>query len=122
MNTSNLAQNAYGSTSRVVQTPRSAEYAAFSHITSALKAAKDFAEKVEALTLNRRLWTVLAADLAGDGNGLPEQLRAQLLSLANFTNQHTSKVLRGEADESPLIEINTSIMAGLRQRQQDAPA
>ncbi len=116
VNSTLLAQNAYGSSARAVKTAQSAEYDAFSRITSALKAAATFPEKVQALTQNRSLWTLLASDVAGKGNGLPQQLRAQIFYLADFTNQHTSKVLRGDAESDVLIEINTSIMAGLRQQ------
>jgi flagellar protein FlaF len=44
---------------------------------------------------------------------LPRALRAQIFYLAEFTRQHTSKVLRGDAEVTPLIDINTAIMQGL---------
>lgn len=120
MNATLLARDAYGSSNSAIRTPRSDEYTAFSRITAAMKKAETFGETAEALTNNRRLWTTLAADLAGDGNGLPRELRADLLSLAAFTDRHTSKVLRREAGIEVLIDLNTTIMAGLRQ--QRAPA
>ncbi len=116
MNATTLARSAYGSSSRVVQTARSTEYDVFSRITAALKAATEFPDKAEALDRNRRLWTLLAADVAGEGNQLPTDLRARIFYLAEFTQAHTSKVLRGEAEADALIEINTAIMAGLRQQ------
>ena len=49
-----------------------------------------------------------------DGNRLPLQLRASLLSLAEFVRRHSLAVLGGRASVAPLIDINTSIMKGLR--------
>ncbi len=115
MNATLLARDAYGSSNRAVRTPRADEYAIFSRVTAAMKKAQTFAETAAALTDNRRLWITLAADLSGEGNGLPDALRADLLSLAEFTNAHTSKVLRREAEIDVLVEINATVMAGLRQ-------
>ncbi len=116
MNATLLARDAYGASNSATRTPRSTEYDAFSRITAAMKKAETVAETVEALTRNRRLWTILASDVASAGNGLPDTLKAEILSLADFTIRHTSKVLRRAGDIDSLIEINTNIMTGLRQR------
>ncbi len=49
-----------------------------------------------------------------DGNKLPDALRAQLIGLAEFVRKHGMQVLAGKASIVPLIDINTSIMRGLR--------
>ncbi|WP_375262891.1 flagellar biosynthesis regulator FlaF [Palleronia sp.] len=116
MNAALLARDAYGASTRAIRTPRSEEYDAFARITSAMRKAVTFSEKTASANLNRRLWTLLATDLVSDQNELPRDLRASLLSLAEFTNQYTSKILRGEAEISVLIDINTTVMAGLRQQ------
>lgn len=111
-------RNAYGDATRALGTPRSVEYNVFSQVTGQLSRAvgddRPFADLATALHENMRLWIAVAADVADDGNGLTPQLRAQLLSLANFTRGHSRKVLRSEADPKILIEINTAIMRGLR--------
>ena len=66
---------------------------------------------------NRRLWVLFAGDVASKDNLLPDTLRAQLFYLAEFTLQHTSKVLDGTASVDVLIEINTAVMRGLRQQE-----
>ena len=48
------------------------------------------------------------------GAALPDDLRARIFYLAEFTDQHTRKVLNGRDTAGPLIEINTAIMRGLR--------
>lgn len=61
-----------------------------------------------------RLWSTLAADVSGDGNGLPPKLRAQLFYLYEFTAQHSRAVRSDKASAEVLIEINTAVMRGLR--------
>ena len=56
----------------------------------------------------------MAVDVANKDNELPEALRAQIFYLAEFTQLHSRKVLRREATVAPLVEINSSVMRGLR--------
>lgn len=116
MNPSLLAQNAYAPRVAPIRTYTGVEYDAFAKITSALKSAADFTQKVAALHHNRSLWALLAADVADPENALPDPLRAQIFYLAEFTNQHTRKVLQKEAQVDVLIEVNTAMMRGLRQQ------
>ncbi|WP_332870139.1 flagellar biosynthesis regulator FlaF [Roseovarius salinarum] len=115
------AQQAYGQAGRSTRTPRATEYEAFARVTRRLQQAENgprttFGDLAAAVHDNRRLWSILAADLAGHGNGLPEELRARLLSLARFTDDHSARVLGGTASASVLIEVNTAVMQGLRDR------
>ena len=109
---------AYASATRATGTAREIEHGIFSRVTGALSRAiredRPFPELATAMHENQRLWTALALDLADDRNALPEALRAQLLGLAQFVRNHTSSVLRGEAEASVLVEINTAVMRGLR--------
>ncbi|MFV2036775.1 MAG: flagellar biosynthesis regulator FlaF [Paracoccaceae bacterium] len=114
-----MAQTAYSSPSAPIRTDRGTEYDVFARITHRLKSldAKSNAPAFfKALHENRQLWTLLAVDVADADNALPQQLRAQIFYLAEFTLAHTSKVLSGEEDVEALIDINTAIMAGLRQK------
>lgn len=118
MNAIYQARKAYAPAQTHLRTPKSIEYQAFSDIIGRLKAASTnenaaFSELVAALHDNRTLWTVLAADVADADNGMPKQLRAQIFYLAEFTQIHSTKVLRGEADVDALIDINTAILRGL---------
>ena len=119
MNAFYQAQQAYSSSAQSpLRTDRSAEYQAFSEIIRRLsRAAKmdsgKFAELASAIHDNRALWTILASDVASSDNALPEALRAQIFYLAEFTDLHSRKILKGEADVDVLIEINTAVMRGL---------
>lgn len=69
---------------------------------------------IEAAAASMELWTTLAADLADDGNALPDQLRASLISLSIFALRQGQMVMSGERQPDALIDVNLSIMKGLR--------
>lgn len=120
MNAAALAQSAYSAPTTPTRTDRGIEYEVFARVTRNISKAiaaggGGFAQLVGSLHQNRQLWMVLAADVANDANTLPEQLRAQIFYLAEFTDIQTRKVLSGTAGAEALVEINTAIMRGLRE-------
>jgi len=119
MNAASLARTAYLRPEVGVANPRALEYELLARATAAMtaesaKGAMNFPALAEALDRNLRLWSRLAADVAGEGNGLPPELRARLFFLYEFTAQHSRAVLNGQASAEPLIAINTAVMRGLR--------
>lgn len=119
MNAITKAQNAYRNDAQLIRTDRDIEYNAFAQITNRLKTAsgrgtEGFRDLVSALHDNRRLWTILATDVADNSNTLPKELRARIVYLSEFTRQHSSKVLAKKVSADALVEINTAIMRGLR--------
>lgn len=119
MNPIQQAQQAYSPEHAPMRSPRSIELQILGEITSRLRQAAgatdstSFARLASALHDNRRLWVHLAADVADGGNRLPAALRAQIFYLAEFTELHSRRVLREDADPAILIDINTSVMQGL---------
>lgn len=113
-----LAARAYSQNARSVGTPRSIELQAFTRITAGLRAAAkpevEMQQKIQAVLQNSNLWGVLANDLLSENNALPKELRAQLVSLAEFSRKHGLKVIGGGAEIEPLIDINVTVMRGLR--------
>jgi len=113
----------YGLNTRTLKTPRDIEYEVIARITGRLQAqlphekGRTSADLIAALNDNRRLWTAFATDLADSGNGFPPDLRGRLFYLAEFTLRHTVLVLSGAAVADPLVDINTSVMRGLRGQQ-----
>jgi len=65
---------------------------------------------------NQRVWLTFKADLAEKDNGLTADLRAALISLALWVENHTKAVLSGSKNVKPLIDINRSIIDGLSGR------
>ncbi len=115
-----LAQQSYGASAKSTGNDKNIEYQAFAHVTRALstldKSAIDyFVRKQEALFNNLQLWRVLAVEVANENNPLPADLRANLFYLSEFTRHHTARIHAGETDDpSVLIDINKSVMRGLR--------
>ena len=121
MNALNLARTAYSSAAAPIRTQKSSEFEIFAKTTGRIRAAVErgkfgFADLASALHENRRLWALLAENVADPDNALPKQLRAQIVYLAEFSILHTAKVLEGTETADVLIDINTSIMRGLRQQ------
>jgi flagellar protein FlaF len=119
VNAHTLAKTAYAMQGQSTQTPRSTEYEIFSRVTYRLRnasalGAAGFSSLASAIYDNRRLWQILAIDVADKDNKLPFATRTNIIYLAKFTNLHSSKVLKGEASSDALIDINTSIMRGLK--------
>lgn len=101
-----------------VGTHREAEARILSRLNANLASAmarvtQDFPALIRALHENDRFWTHVANDLADDGNALPDQLRASLISIAGFVIGHSAKVRRGAASAQALVDVNQSIIRGL---------
>lgn len=119
MTPNSLAQRAYQQAAAPTKTPGKLEYDVIARVTHRLKSSaqrgkKGFSALAEAVHENRTLWTRLAVDVADSGNGLPQELRARIFYLAEFTNHHSTKVLSSGASVRPLLEVNTAILRGLR--------
>lgn len=119
MNATLQAQRGYSAISTTTGTAKSIEYEVIAKITRRMqKAASEgksgFPALVAALHDNKKLWNLFAIDLADPGNKYPSELKARLFYLAEFTNHHTSKVLAREDSADPLLDINMSILRGLR--------
>ena len=114
------AASAYGTVIRNTETPRDIEYRVFEKVTSALEQAEmaphAFAQRIQAAHDNRALWQALASDLTSDDNVLPADLRARLISLAIWVTGETDKAVHHGASLRNLIDINHTIMVGLRPR------
>lgn len=113
-----MTLKAYQNTQRITENPREAEYRLFGQVTGALITAKREGRTggplAEVIDSNRKLWRLLAADCLDDSNKLPEQLRANIVSLSLFVTRYSREVVRNGATIDPLIEINRNIMQGLQ--------
>ncbi len=71
-------------------------------------------EGVNALYQLRRLWSVFLDDLKSPENGLPDMLRARLISIGIWVDKEVERLRTGVCqDFTPLIEINEIIRDGL---------
>jgi flagellar biosynthesis activator protein FlaF len=118
MNALAAANAAYGQAARNIKPNRAIEYDIFAQITARLRASaarlpEGFPALVKALDDNRALWIALASDLSLPDNPLPIETKIGLLNLAQFSLEHTGRILAGQANVEPLIDINRAIMKGL---------
>jgi len=113
-----MSIQAYQNAAKKTEGPRQTEYRAFAMATRGLidaasLPATEVGRRAEALAVNRRLWSLLAADCAAEGNQLSQSLRAQIISLSMFVDRHSSQIMRAGAPFDVLIEVNRTIMQGL---------
>ena len=71
-------------------------------------------EGAEALLYIRRLWTFFVEDLSSPRNGLPEKLRAELISIGLWIIGEADRIRQqGSTDVAELVAINTVIRDAL---------
>lgn len=105
----------------VIRTEREVEYLIFASTTQLLvgsEVANDRTLRIDALSRNIKLWQALYSDLSGGGNSLPNELRAGLISLAFFSIAESTRLLVNREPLTEIVEINRSIMRGLRRKSQ----
>jgi flagellar protein FlaF len=120
-----MSVDKYRQAQQTTENPRDVEYRLFARVTNALMTNQDPKTTgfIQAIDWNRRLWLTLQSDLADEGNKLPRELRAQLISLSIWVDKHSRKAMRGEETIQPLIDVNRAIMEGLAMKpgQPNAP-
>ncbi len=113
---------AYAKTNSVVRTPREQERDIIALVTQRLRAAhtsKDDAILLaRAISDNTTVWYILVSDLSSDGNQLPIELRAQIVSVGLAVIRECEKLNKHEVDLDFLISVNQAIIDGLS----DSPA
>ena len=98
---------------------REMDAAAFSQAAYVLGQARQKVDDTEmgerALKYNQLLWSIIQADVAEKDNALPEELKANLMSLSIFVDKQTSKGLTNPNEElcDSLTNINLNIAEGL---------
>jgi len=108
---------AYRQSMRDTITPRELEHRVFAQVTAELEAcgrAGDRFAIIRAVDRNRRLWGAMVTDLAGQDNLLPAALKAGLISLGLWVNRYSGTVLTEDSPVQPLIDVNRTVMQGLR--------
>ncbi|TNE34945.1 MAG: flagellar biosynthesis regulatory protein FlaF [Alphaproteobacteria bacterium] len=107
---------AYQKANQNAENPRQTEYRAFAIFTRAMEEVEedDLVGRVKAVANNQRLWITLQKDLLLENNSLPNELKAQLLSIAFWVSRYSRQAMKGEAALDPLITVNKQIMDGLK--------
>lgn len=121
------AASAYSKTAQTTQSPRELEASLLTKAAHRLQAAAQNWSAgteglVEALTYNRRIWTVLAAAATEPESPLPSTVKANIAQLAAFIFHRTLSIQLEPAPDklAVLVRINREIAAGLRSQPQAA--
>jgi flagellar protein FlaF len=113
-----MTLTAYQNARSRAETPRAAEFRLMSEITGEMMDAESAGLKgallMQPLHRNREMWSAFSTDCAATGNNLPNELRAQIISLGLWVERFTSDVVAGREPIGDLIAINRTIMEGLR--------
>ncbi len=108
---------AYAKTNSVVRTPREQERDVIALVTQRLRAASttkdDAILLARAVSDNTTVWYILVSDLSSEGNQLPIELRAQIVSVGLAVIRECEKLNKAEVDLDFLISVNQAIIDGL---------
>ena len=115
------AASAYSKVAQATQSPRELEAAILMKAATRLQAIRDDwagkrPELFEALTYNRKLWTILVSSATDEGSLLPGPVKQNVANLGIFVFNHTLEAMAAPAPErlGILITINRELAAGLR--------
>src|SRR5271156_1572394 len=108
---------AYAKTNSVVRTPREQERDIIALVTQRLRAASSAKDDAillaRAVSDNTTVWYILISDLASEGNQLPIELRAQIVSVGLAVIRECEKLNKSDVDLDFLISVNQAIIEGL---------
>jgi len=86
-------------------------------LDDAKNTASDDALFAQALRFNNLLWTIMQADIIEPENKLPNEIKANIMSLSLFVDRQTTRAIRSKdrGDLEVLISINRNLAMGLRE-------
>ena len=115
------AASTYSKMAQATQSPRDLEASILMRAASRLQAIRDDwdgrrGDLADALTYNRKLWTVLVTSVTEPGNPLPQPIRQNVANLGIFIFNHTIELMDAPSPQrlGVLININRELAAGLR--------
>jgi flagellar protein FlaF len=115
------AADAYQRASRTASSPRELEAAVLMKAAARLQAIRDDWEGKrgdldEALTYNRKLWTIFVTSVTSPDNQLPPDVRQGIADLGMFVFKRTVATLAepSAGKLAALVNINRQIASGLR--------
>ncbi|MCQ8278485.1 flagellar biosynthesis regulator FlaF [Acetobacteraceae bacterium KSS8] len=98
--------------------PREEEAMAFRLTARTLKEASSKADRNNALNINHRVWSGVYREVTSPICALPEVLRNDLLRLAVFSLNYSTKAVLNDLPLAPLVQVNTDVADGLERPEQ----
>jgi flagellar protein FlaF len=115
------ATDAYRTVAKEIASPRELEASLLLKAAARLQAVSDGWERdksdfSEALTYNRKLWTIFLDAITSPDNPLPAEIRQNIANLGVFIMNQTVSAMSNPRREAlrSLININRELAAGLR--------
>jgi flagellar protein FlaF len=115
------AADVYRSVAKDIANPRELEASLLLKAAAQLQAVSDAWDRdrsglYEALTYNRKLWTIFLSSVTSPDHPLPREVRQNVANLGLFIMNQTLAALAQPQREAlaPLININRELAAGLR--------
>ena len=115
------AADAYRSVAKEIASPRDLEASLLLKAAARLQAVSDSWERdhsglIDALSYNRKLWTIFLGSVTSPDSQLPIPIRQNITNLGVFIMNHTLSVTASPRREAlaSLININRELAAGLR--------
>ncbi len=115
----NAAHSAYRTSQSSAPSGRSVEAEAFATaarmLHEAVESPADALKYLRALEFNRKLWSVIEADVSDPKSPLPSEVRQDFLDLAVFVDEQTALAVKEPATDhlDSLIQINRNLATGL---------
>ena len=119
-----MSASRYAAAQDAAASPQETEIRAFAYVNGLLAAAGDGggAPRMQALHKTHRLWSILLADLLGEGNRLPSDLRGRLVSLGLWAQRESLARMSDTASLAPLIALHRDLAEGLAAQRPRGPA
>jgi flagellar biosynthesis activator protein FlaF len=114
-----MSIRAYQNAAQRTRSPLETELWCFDYVNRQLTQARDGGDtraRIAALHDNFRLWSYLMGDLQTPENGLPLDLKRQLLTLAAWSMRYCMDAMTSKKPLDPLIDTNTEIAQGLKEQ------
>jgi flagellar protein FlaF len=113
-----MSYTAYARAQNTTENPRAVEYKLLGQVTAALMRAEetpgDMHQLMDAVLWNQAVWNAFFADLAHEGNRLPQGLKKDIMALALWVMRETDRVMDRRSGVDGLINVNRTVMQGLR--------
>jgi flagellar protein FlaF len=70
--------------------------------------------RIDALSKNHQMWSLICKDVTLDANGLPGELKQSIAGLARWAMAYSTAAMERELPLQPLIRVNQDMIDGLR--------
>lgn len=112
-----MSVDAYRKARAITERPRAVEQRLMTEITQEMIGTRlagfRGSQLMPALHRNREVWSAFSAVCSAQGNLLPPDLRARMISLSIWVDRYTSDVIAGRDSIDDLIDVNLAIIEGL---------